>query len=204
MCDSVINRSNKHSMPKTLIVCKECQEPLVSKYQRCWECGENYCESHLTLCSRCMKWKLCAKDFATHPEYCRRHEKARGPLPTREELGSGNQSVYVWFNEVEEREAHSQGLDRWLCKIGKTNGSPTARILGQGAVTAYGSDPTLGLVLCTDDAVALEQIIHGMLKCAGRHNPSAPGNEWYRTSPSEVKAIYLNICSVLSQLSTAT
>src|SRR5437868_12918327 len=120
---------------RALIKCSAdgCETQIPPKHQWCWECATPYCDNHLTLCSRCQRFKLCVKCFPEHKPYCERELKARGRLPVQKEIGNGAQYVYLWYNSADQRDAQLKGESAWPCKIGRSVGSPTSRIVRQGA-----------------------------------------------------------------------
>ena len=113
-----------------------------------------------------------------------------GPLHIEKQLGSGDESVYLWYNEAEAYRARRRRHSVWACKIGRTKGIPDGRIVSQGAGTAFSDVPNIGLVLKTDDSQTLEAMIHAALRGAGRHISNFRGTEWFRTNPNEVKTLY--------------
>lgn len=103
-------------------------------------------------------------------------------------VGSGAESVYVYYNENDERLARLEGRDFWDCKVGFTAGNVTTRILGQGPQTSMARLPKVGLIIKTDDAKGLERTLHFALDDAGARIEEAPGNEWFTTSPERIAA----------------
>jgi hypothetical protein len=76
----------------------------------------------------------------------------------------------------------------WRCKIGCTKGTSVEdRIIGQGALTAMGEYPIVGLVIKTSNAERLERLIHTALTDAGRKTPNSPGADWYTTTPDAIR-----------------
>jgi hypothetical protein len=69
-----------------------------------------------------------------------------------------------------------------------TTGSVAARI---GSLrTAFPEVPVITLVIRTDDAAALEKVIHGVLAFRGRRSEDSPGSEWFLTDAAEIESIY--------------
>jgi hypothetical protein len=169
-----------------------CDSP-VPKDQDCWGCGKPYCDNHRKMHSRCMKWILCANCWDEHLPWCETHEQHRGPLTAEKELGTGEEYVYIYYSKTEFENAQLQRRDRWLCKIGRTAGDLTVRIVLQSALTAHPEVPTIALALHTDDSKSLERLIHTALSYAGRHQKGAPGSEWFLTNPIEVETLYHSI-----------
>lgn len=113
---------------------------------------------------------------------------AADPEPSRE-LGTGAESVYVWYSPRDQQIARLAGSLRWNCKVGRTAGPVEGRVGGQGG-TALSERPRIDLVIHTPNSRVLEAALHAVLKLKGRHAADAPGKEWFRTSPDEVAAIY--------------
>jgi hypothetical protein len=76
----------------------------------------------------------------------------------------------------------------WPCKIGRTDRDPLQRVLSQ-ASTALPEKPHISLIVKTDVASHLEAALHGILTVRNRRIDSAPGTEWFLTSPDEVLEI---------------
>ncbi len=103
-------------------------------------------------------------------------------------IGTGAESVYVYYNENDERLARLEGRNYWDCKVGFTAGNITARILSQGPHTSMARLPKVGLVIKTDDARGLERTLHYALDDAEARIEESSGNEWFSTSPERVLA----------------
>jgi hypothetical protein len=101
------------------------------------------------------------------------------------EIGSGSECVYLYFNPNDRELAELKRRDVWECKIGRTSRCDAIpRIFSQGIRTALSRLPTVGLVLRTDDSLALEAALHSALRLVGAEVPDAPGDEWFITSPA--------------------
>jgi hypothetical protein len=120
-------------------------------------------------------------------------------LDVREEIGDGDESVYLYYNPNDFRLANAEGRDIWECKIGCTTVRVDERILGQGVRTALSHNPIIGLVIRTNDARALEGIIHRSLRLANSEIADA-GAEWFMTSPERLKAWYGNFSGAIRHL----
>ena len=107
-------------------------------------------------------------------------------------VGSGKQSVYLYYYSAYQRLAELQGEDVWPCKIGKSRNDPISRILLQMR-TALPEYPKVGLIIKTDACSLMEGTIQNILKLQGKQKQDAPGTEWFITSPSEVEHVYENI-----------
>jgi hypothetical protein len=122
-------------------------------------------------------------------------------IRTEKEIGVGSECVYLYFNPNDRRLAEFEARDVWECKIGRTSSCDAInRILGQGTRTALSRLPTVGLVLRTDDAAALESALHASLRLVGAEVPDSPGTEWFVTSPSRVEAWYGNFQNGLAEI----
>jgi hypothetical protein len=119
------------------------------------------------------------------------------------EIGDGNECVYLYFNPNDRELAELKGRDVWECKIGRTsNRNAIPRIFSQGIRTALSRVPTVGLVLRTDDSLALETALHSSLRMVGAEVPDAPGDEWFTTSPARVEAWYASFQNALAAIAT--
>ncbi|MEI9993256.1 MAG: GIY-YIG nuclease family protein [Rhizomicrobium sp.] len=124
-------------------------------------------------------------------------------LPPRHKLGSGAESVYLYYQSSDERLARLEGRDHWPCKIGFTAGLVTTRILSQGALTSIAVAPIVGLVIATDDGRMLERAIHAALDQAGTRIDEGFGTEWFQTSPERVVSWYESYRKIVDGLKIA-
>ena len=106
-------------------------------------------------------------------------------------IGSGKQSVYLYYYPAYQRLAEFQDEEVWACKIGKAGNDPLIRINSQTR-TALPEYPTVGLIIKTNELALMKKTIQNILKLQGKHKADAPGREWFITSPSEVEQIYKN------------
>ena len=104
-------------------------------------------------------------------------------------IGSGKQSVYLYYFPAYRRLAELQDEEVWACKIGKAKNDPLIRISSQTR-TALPEYPTVGLIIKTNEFALMETTIQNILKLQGKHIRNAPGTEWFLTSPSEVERVY--------------
>jgi hypothetical protein len=169
----------------------------------CYECGKPHCEKHLKMHERCMKAKICPspKCWGIHTPWCRKHLRHLGPLPVMKTLGKGRECVYVWYTETDFKAAKRSKKAIWLCKIGRTKGTPSGRTLSV-ARTAHSGTPIVPLTFQTDDSRKLESLIHAALTYAGRHELGALGKEWFRTNPTEIETIYRELNRVIRSFSS--
>lgn len=103
-------------------------------------------------------------------------------------IGSGNNSVYVYYYPNYKQCAELQGKDTWPCKVGRSEyQNPIHRILEQTG-TGMPEKPKIALVIQTNQATDLENAMHSLLD----HDrmSDAPGTEWFMTNPSRVEDIY--------------
>ncbi len=115
-------------------------------------------------------------------------------------IGTGPESVYVYYHDVYEHVAKSSRQATWECKVGWTNGEADERIIGQGALTAFPTPPIIGIVIKTNDGRHLERILHAALKYAGKRLEVGGGSEWFRTSPEQVERWYTAFCASVKLL----
>lgn len=114
------------------------------------------------------------------------------PFEADRTLGKGKNSVYVYYYDTYRRYAESQGLQEWECKIGRTDKDPLQRVFGQ-AGTCYPELPHVALIIKCDNSTQVEAAIHNILKIRNKWVRSAPGTEWFLTSPQEIERLYLTI-----------
>lgn len=107
-------------------------------------------------------------------------------------VGNGNQSVYLYYYDTYKKYSELKGEHCWECKIGKTETEPLSRIIGQSG-TCYPEVPHVALIVYCDDSSLLEKAIHDVLKLRNKWITSAPGKEWFLTTPKEVEEIYYAI-----------
>ncbi len=110
-------------------------------------------------------------------------------------IGSGKQSVYLYYYPTYRRLAESQGEVVWACKIGKASFDAIHRI-GTQTRTALPEYPKVGLIIKTDAHDLMERTIQNILKLRGKQKRDAPGTEWFITSPSEVEQVYEKILGI--------
>lgn len=106
-------------------------------------------------------------------------------------MGSGKNSVYLYYYPAYQRLAELEGEEVWPCKIGKTTRNAISRITSQTR-TALPEYPKVGLVIKTDELRLMETTIQNILKLQGKQKEDAPGEEGFVTSPSEVEQVYKN------------
>ena len=102
-------------------------------------------------------------------------------------IGSGRNSVYLYYYQWDRDNAESKRRSVWECKIGKTVRPLQERLKEQ--VT----DPEnfrLGLHIKTDKPKEIEDIIHDNLKKCRKHIGKSLRKEWFLTNPNKVARIY--------------
>lgn len=120
----------------------------------------------------------------------------RIPTLNQQIFGSGKYWVYLYYFSADKKKAKSDSTSPyddendlfWPCKIGKTDKDPENRVKAQ--TSGVPVPPHIGLLLRTDEHVALEKAIHGILTVRGRHLKKLQGKEWFLTNPKEVIGIY--------------
>ena len=105
------------------------------------------------------------------------------------EIGEGNNAVYLYYYDAYKKLAELKGMQSWECKIGRTDVEPIQRIMGQ-AGTCYPEIPHIALVIYCEDSFQLEMAFHSILKVQKKYIKSAPGKEWFMTSPRKIEDIY--------------
>lgn len=116
----------------------------------------------------------------------------KAPFSVDEELGEGSGAVYVYYYDVYRDRALLKGDTHWECKVGMTDQNTMGRIYSQ-AGTAYPEYPHVALVIKCSSAHDMETALHSVLKVQGKWIESAPGKEWFITSPDEIKDIYIGV-----------
>ena len=109
-------------------------------------------------------------------------------------IGSGRNSVYLYYDQRKRDSAESKGENVWECKIGMTIQELHTRIYQQAGTAVPAERLKIGLRIKIDKpkkiVEKIEGIIHDILKVRGKHIEDAPGREWFLTSLSEVEEIY--------------
>ena len=105
----------------------------------------------------------------------------------RPPIGSGKNSVYLYYYQWDRDRAEAKGKNVWECKIGLAKGSLQKRLRDQATDT---ENFKLGIHIQTNNPVEIEGRIHHELKKRGQHIKRSLRTEWFRTSPSEVEEIY--------------
>lgn len=119
-----------------------------------------------------------------------------------ETLGTGNETVYVYYYDAYRQLAETRGQKHWPCKVGMTSQQTISRIFSQTG-TAYPESPHIAIEFKCNDAKGLENAFHSVLSFRKRKVESAPGNEWYYTTLEELKEIFdfvLNGTEPISEL----
>ena len=118
-------------------------------------------------------------------------DSERNNLVPERTIGSGKQSVYLYYYPAYQILAGLQDEEVWACKIGRSRSGAISRIRSQTR-TALPEFPKVGLIIKTDESGLMEKAIQNILRLQGKQKQDAPGNEWFITSPSEVEQVYEN------------
>jgi len=102
-------------------------------------------------------------------------------------LGEGDESIYLYYYPAYKTAALASGVEKWLCKIGRTDSSASLRISSQS--TGMPERPEIGLVYRTHDSRTLESVLHGILTLRNQWSEGSPGVEWFITSVEDVLSI---------------
>lgn len=136
-------------------------------------------------------WRLAyEKKEITILEYDKKQKEIS--ISADKEIGEGKQSIYVYFYNGYKKLAEIQGKNVWECKIGRTDVDSISRVFGQ-AGTCYPELPHIAIIFYCDDSMLLEKAFHTVLKVKNRWISTAPGTEWFMTSPEEIEKIYYAI-----------
>lgn len=103
-------------------------------------------------------------------------------------FGKGDEWVYLYYFDIDRREAESRGKSSWQCKIGKAEKEPENRVKSQ--TSGCPVPPIIALLFRTNDCATLEKAIHACLKLHGKHMPNTQGNEWFNVNPDDVVSIF--------------
>lgn len=118
-------------------------------------------------------------------------------LMIEETIGSGAETVYLYYDSAYQELAELKNIDYWACKIGMTAGtSLKKRLLEQGIKTAFHKLPKVGLVIKSDDAMSVEKSLHKALDLAGCRIEDSLGAEWFYTSPKRIKDWYTDYMKI--------
>ena len=120
------------------------------------------------------------------------HGKRRNPpgtAPVKYEardyvIGDGSSYVYAYYYPGYRK----NGEVDFPIKIGRSI-EYRERIDTQTRATGMPEEPEVAVVWRTNKPEAAEKLLHGLLKFRGKHKSDAPGTEWFRTSPGEIRKI---------------
>lgn len=107
-----------------------------------------------------------------------------------ETIGTGDCAVYVYYYDIYKKYAEINNKRSFECKIGRTDKAPIHRILEQTG-TCYPEKPHIALIIHCENSKLLEAALHRVLCYKGKKIEESPGDEWFITSPEEIKGIYL-------------
>lgn len=120
---------------------------------------------------------------------------------TVKQIGSGSETVYVYFNPNDKKLAQLENRRVWECKVGRTGAMDSySRLVGQGARTALSRLPVVGLLIKTNDSAALEKALHASLRLNDAQVADSPGIEWFMTSPELIELWHAMFQQALSTL----
>lgn len=103
--------------------------------------------------------------------------------------GQGSGSVYVYYFPSYKVLADLRNEDRWPVKIGMTAVSHAKIRISEQQGTAMPEEPVVAYVRKIDTPHRLERCIHTLLFYRGQQIDDAPGSEWFKSNPAEVKSI---------------
>lgn len=107
-----------------------------------------------------------------------------------EKIGYGLDFVYVVYSKAMRLEAILKSKEIWPLKVGKTNNlqKRIAQLSESGPNSLI-----IGLAICSDNAIALEKIIHKKLTRNGQAIKMAHRQEWFKSNLSQIKNIYYQL-----------
>ena len=103
--------------------------------------------------------------------------------------GEGSGSVYVYYFPSYKALADLRHEDRWPVKIGMSAVSNARIRISSQQGTAMPEEPVVAYVRKTDTPHRLERCIQSILFYREQQIEDAPGNEWFRSTPHEVKSL---------------
>lgn len=108
---------------------------------------------------------------------------------TYKTIGTGDESVYMYYFSSDKELAELKGNNVYPCKIGKSNGDPVNRIMAQLGTSNH-EMPILAFVMQTDSSSVLENVLQGILRLQNKMISGGVGKEWFMTSPEQIEDIY--------------
>lgn len=106
-------------------------------------------------------------------------------------IGSGSESVYVYYHENDKRLAELESRAVWECKIGFTTADVIRRISEQ-TKTGRSSVPIIALIIKTENASFLESFLHRALYEYRIPGTDHTGDEWFITNPTVIEDVYIS------------
>jgi len=100
-------------------------------------------------------------------------------------IGTGTDSVYLYYYENDRKLAEFEGRDRWECKIGEASNNALQRVRSQ-INTATARNPVLAVEIKTDYSYRLESLLHKFFKNF-KLDDEYGGDEWFLINPEEFK-----------------
>ena len=146
--------------------------------------------------------QLIADTFASDVPCINKQPQSPTANDGRITLGDGVESVYLYYFENDKELAKLKGKETWDCKIGRAGADVDQRISDQ-AKTSRSKRPVIAVVIRTDQAFYLEQVIHNSLKMVDRHIAGERGHtgvEWFDTNPDLLIAWWKGYAELLSAL----
>lgn len=112
-------------------------------------------------------------------------------LTPQEVIGEGKGEVYAYYFPAYKQLAEARGEDRFPVKVGKAiDQTAASRVNSDVSRTAVPERPVLALVMRTDSPSKLETYLHMGLEARGLQLHDITGNEWFLSSPEEVRRLY--------------
>ena len=112
--------------------------------------------------------------------------------PEDYDIGEGSSYVYAYYYPAYRMLAEKNGETDFPIKVGRST-DYQERIGTQSRATGMPEEPEVAVVWRTDKPEAAERMLHGHLEFRGKRLPDAPGNEWFLTSPDEIRQIIASI-----------
>ncbi len=122
-----------------------------------------------------------------------------GPEQVGDDVLGSDETVYAYYYPTYKENASLKNEKYWPVKVGFTGREVAQRVQDQVG-TAIPEEPETVVLVETQSGRAWERLLHGCLSLANRKMPDARGDEWYLTSPSELKRLIESLNSLLSAL----
>ena len=115
-------------------------------------------------------------------------------------LGEGPECVYGWYLPAYRVLASMKGETRFPMKVGMSTGKPFKRM--RDHIGTAPEKPVLGFVWRVTHADLLEKWLHRTLAQRKQYLPDALGEEWFLTTPEELREIVQDMAATMMKEDT--